>query len=74
MARPRGRQKTIRLTVNLDEQVYSDLLAIANKQDAAMAWVIRRAVMNFIEQQGIANEEPRLPLMGAVSASSAGSS
>jgi len=63
MARPRGRQKTIRLTVNLDEQVYGSLIAIAEKQDAPMAWVLRRAVMNFIEHQDTANEESRLPLV-----------
>jgi hypothetical protein len=63
MARPRGKQKTIRLTVNLDEQVYGALLAIAEKQDAAVAWVVRRAVMSFIEQRGSADDQPRLPLV-----------
>jgi len=54
--------------VNLDEQAYGALLAIAEKQDAPMAWVIRRAVMNFIAQDGAAADEPNLPLVRSASA------
>ncbi len=62
MARPRGKQKTIRLTVNLDAQAYGALQVIAEQQDAAIAWVVRRAVINFIEQHGRTGDQPRLLL------------
>lgn len=62
MARPRGRTKTARLTVNLDEQAHAALLAIAHQEDASLAWVLRRAIMDFISRQ----EQPEqavLPLV-----------
>jgi predicted transcriptional regulator len=62
MARPRGRTKTARLTVNLDHQVYGALLAIAEREDAPIAWVLRRAVMDFISRQDAA-AQPALPLV-----------
>lgn len=62
MARPRGRQKTVRLTVNLDQQAYGALLAIAQRQDAPLAWVVRRAVINLISQETGNVDEPQLAL------------
>lgn len=66
MARPRGRQKTSRLTVNLDDQAYGALLAIASNRDAPLSWVVRRAVSEFIQRELPAIEEPALPLTRSV--------
>lgn len=51
MARPRGRHKTARVTVNLEDQVYATLLSIAAKNDAPLTWVVRRAVLDLIERE-----------------------
>lgn len=48
MARPRGRKKIARITVNLEEQEYAALVALARAEDLPLAWLIRRAVANMI--------------------------
>ena len=63
MARPRGRQKTARITVNLENQVYGAVMSIAAKNDAPLAWVIRRAVLDLIEREAPNIEQPSLPLV-----------
>ena len=63
MARPRGRQKTARLTVNLDDHVYGALQDIANRQDAALSWVVRRAVCDYIDRENSTDDQPALPLI-----------
>ena len=62
MARPRGRQKTARLTVNLDDHVYGALVGIAASQDATLSWIVRRAVVDFIARESASNDQPELPL------------
>lgn len=51
MPRPRGNRKTARLTVSLDEQAHTTLAAFAAQQDVSIAWMIRRAVLEFIERR-----------------------
>lgn len=51
MARPRGRTKTARVTVNLDERAYSALLDMAAREDLAVAQVARRAIMDFLTRE-----------------------
>ena len=51
MARPRGRTKTARLTVNLEPREYASLLALARREDVPLAWLIRRAVNVFLSSQ-----------------------
>lgn len=63
MARPRGRQKTARITVNLEDQVYGALMSIAAKNDAPLAWVVRRAVLDLIEKETAGTEQSSLPLV-----------
>lgn len=62
MARPRGRQKTARVTVNLENQVYAALISIAAKNDAPLTWVVRRAVLDLIEKEALRLDQPSLPL------------
>jgi len=48
MARPRGRKKIARITVNLEAQEYAALVALARAKDLPLAWLIRRAIANMI--------------------------
>lgn len=61
MPRPRGNRKTARLTVSLDEQAHATLSIFAKRQDVSVAWMVRRAATDFIEQQGKL-AQPELPL------------
>ena len=62
MARPRGRIKTARLTVNLDDRAYGALLAIAGREDAPVAQVARRAIVDFLSREEPSFEQRDLPL------------
>ena len=44
MARPRGRSKPARLTVNLEEPTYASLVRVAKREDVSVSWVVRRAI------------------------------
>lgn len=61
MPRPRGNRKTARLTVSLDEQAHATLSVLAKQQDVSVAWMMRRAVSEFIERQEPL-AQPELPL------------
>lgn len=62
MARPRGRTKTARLTVNLDERAYAALLAVAGREDVPIAQVARRAIVAFLSREEPSLVQPGLPL------------
>ena len=62
MARPRGRTKTARLTVNLDDRAYATLLAVAGREDVPVAQVARRAIVDFLSREEPAFAQPSLPL------------
>ena len=62
MARSRGRTKTSRLTVNLDDRAYEALLAIAGREDAPIAQVARRAIVDFLSREEPSFGQPNLPL------------
>ena len=63
MARPKGRTKTARVTVNLDDRAYSTLLAIAKHEDAPVAQVARRAIMDFLAREEESLTQLSLPLV-----------
>lgn len=65
MARPRGRIKTARVTVNLEHQAYSALQTIADHEDAPVAQVARRAIMDFLAREDARLRQPALPLGGS---------
>ena len=48
MARPRGRSKPARLTVNLDESTYDSIVRVARREDVSVSWVIRRAIKSLL--------------------------
>ena len=63
MARPRGRVKTARVTVNLEERAYAALRAIAGQEDAPVAQVARQAIMDFLAGKEPSLNQPFLPLI-----------
>ncbi len=71
MARPRENRKTARLTVTLDDQAHTALATLARRQDVSVAWMIRRAVREFIERQATP-AQPDLPLIRSESARAEG--
>lgn len=62
MARPRGNRKTARLSISLDARDYAVLTEIARKEDASVAWVVRRAVSEIVRSHTEGADEPELPL------------
>lgn len=48
MGRPKTDKQPARLTVTLDERDYSEVCQIAEKNDVSAAWVIRRAVQQYL--------------------------
>lgn len=66
-ARPKN---TIRTSVILPEQAHARIEALAAANDVSTAWVIRHAVLRFLEEHGDQTELPlRLTAAKRVSAS-----
>lgn len=63
MARPKGRTKTARVTINLDERAYALLLALADRDDAPVAQVARKAVVDFLSRMEPNIDQGSLPLV-----------
>jgi hypothetical protein len=63
MARPKGRTKTARVTINLDERAYALLLAFAERDDAPVAQVARKAVVDFLNRVEPTIDQGSLPLV-----------
>ena len=49
-----------RFSVALDNQEYAALAVVAEKHRISMAWLVRQAVVDFLERYR--NEETQLPL------------
>ncbi len=50
MARPKKDRQPARLTVTLDESDYQRVCSLADQNDVSAAWVIRRAVHDYLER------------------------
>ena len=72
MARPRGRIKTARVTINLDDRAYAVLLGIANGEDVPVGQVARRAVMDYLARQEPSLKQSTLPLIRSTAARAEG--
>jgi hypothetical protein len=59
MARPKGKKVAARLSVGLSESQHAALTALAEENEATVAWLVRRAVVEFLERHGA---RPRQPL------------
>jgi predicted DNA-binding protein len=65
-ARPKN---TIRTSVILPEDAHARVEALATANDVSTAWIIRHAVLRFLEEHGNQTELPlRLPAIRKVSA------
>lgn len=53
MGRPRADRKIARISVSLDQQDYDTLREIADFNDVSAAWLIRRAVADFLKAQPV---------------------
>jgi hypothetical protein len=58
MARPKKDRQPARLTVTLDESDYQKVCSLAGENDVSAAWVIRRAVHDYLER-GASQTLPR---------------
>jgi hypothetical protein len=72
MARPRGRIKTARVTVNLDDRAYAVLLTLAEREDVPVGQVARRAVMDYLAREEPSLKQRALPLMRSTAARAGG--
>jgi hypothetical protein len=52
-------KKTVRTSVILPEQAHARIAALAAANDVSAAWVVRHAVLRFLEEQG---DQAELPL------------
>jgi hypothetical protein len=72
MARPRGRIKTARVTVNLDDRAYGVLITIAVRDDVPVGQIVRRAVMDYLAREEPSLKQPVLPLVRSTPARAEG--
>lgn len=49
-----------RVTVNLEESEYAELSALSGKHRVSLAWLVRKAIIEFLERH---EEEVQLPLI-----------
>ena len=56
MARPKGKKVAARLSVGLSQPQYAALTALADQNEATVAWLIRRAVAEFLERHGFSSQ------------------
>jgi hypothetical protein len=68
MARPRGRIKTARVTVSLDDRAYAVLVTPADREDVPVGQVARRAVMDYLSKQEPLLTQQTLPLVRSTAA------
>ena len=50
MPRPKGKKPAVRLSVSVSPTDHAELTRIAATRDLSMAWVIRRAIADFVER------------------------
>ena len=61
MPRPKGKKPAIRFTVSLDPGDHAELSRLADDHDLSVAWMVRRAVLEFVERNR-ADGQSELPL------------
>ncbi len=61
MPRPKSKKQSVRLSVALDEADYAKLSKLGAELDLSAAWMIRRAVAEFVARHAGKNET-ELPL------------
>ena len=61
MPRPRGKRVTVRLSVGLNPASHAKLSRLADRNDVSLAWMIRKAIADFIERHE-EDSQAELPL------------
>lgn len=61
MPRPKGKKPSVRLSVNLDLPDHAALVRLADEHDVSLAWLVRKAVSEFVERHG-KSDQTELPL------------
>ena len=74
MPRPRGRIKTARVTVNLDDRAYAVLATIAGREDVPVGQVARRALMDYLAREEPSLQQTVLPLVRSTARRAEGTS
>ena len=64
MPRPKGRHLPYRVSVALTEEQHAALDAMARSNGAAVSWVVRRAVIEFLARNERYGREKPLPIGG----------
>ena len=70
MPRTKSKKQNVRLSVTLDESEYAELTRLGEELDLSAAWMIRRAVSEFVARHR-ENIEADLPLRRPESESAA---
>lgn len=61
MARPKGKKPAVRLSVSMDAADHAELSRLAAQHDLTVAWMVRKAVSEFVARNAD-RDEPVLPL------------
>lgn len=61
MARPKGKKPAVRLSISLNSTDHAELSRLAAQYDLSVAWMVRKAVSEFVERNANQNQ-PVLPL------------
>lgn len=66
MPRPKGKKHPARLSVSVNQSDLAELSRLAAEHDLSMAWIVRKAITEFIERNRI-DSQSELPLPRAKS-------
>lgn len=58
MARPKSNKRSVRLSVTLDERDHKAVKEMADSLDLSTAWIVRRAVSEFVERHNKKDTAP----------------
>ena len=61
MVRPKGKKPAVRLSVSLDPADHAELSQLAELNDLTVAWMVRKAVSEFVARNAD-HDQPVLPL------------
>lgn len=61
MVRPKGKKPAARLSISLDTADHAELTRLAEQHDLSVAWLVRKAVSEFIARTAN-QDQPVLPL------------
>lgn len=61
MPRPKIARRSSRVSITLDETDYAEVCAVARENDTSAAWVVRRAISDWLDRRR-QRPEPQLAL------------